>query len=146
MERVEEKQEGPQDQKQERKTKGDADCGSRVGSLHPREAERRRIRQQDLSKGGVTVPLSNAQQSAIAAELAKEARDRIGISEADAACRCGWDGNGDHPCHAKGYTCRKPATARYLTYLSCLAGAQMKLGASQTFACDECWEKFKKEK
>ena len=59
--------------------------------------------------------------------------------------RCGWDGKGEHPCHWDAYTCRKPAKARYVGRLTCLAGVQMKMGAYQTFACDEHWEAFKKE-
>lgn len=61
-------------------------------------------------------------------------------------CRCGWDGTGDHPCHYKNYTCRKPAKERlYLPSMKfSLAGAQLKFSMSKTFACDECWEDFNK--
>jgi len=58
-------------------------------------------------------------------------------------CRCGWDGQGDHPCHGTGYTCRKPAKQRYVARPTCLAGVQMKLGAYETWACDACWESFR---
>jgi len=58
------------------------------------------------------------------------------------ACRCGWDGEGEHPCHGDAYQCRKPATERLVTYPTCLAGMQMKLGAYKTWACDECWREF----
>lgn len=60
-------------------------------------------------------------------------------------CRCGHGGVGDHPCHARGYSCRRPAQHRiYAPYLACLAGAQFKLGAYDTWACDECWGEFTK--
>jgi len=60
-------------------------------------------------------------------------------------CRCGWDGQGDHPCHANAYTCRKPAKVRYYepTKLYALAGMQMKMSVAETYACDECWEAMK---
>ena len=60
-------------------------------------------------------------------------------------CRCGWDGQGDHPCHANAYTCRKPAKARYYepTRRYAIAGFQMKMSISETYACDECWEALK---
>lgn len=61
-----------------------------------------------------------------------------------AACRCGHSGDGPHPCHFNGYTCRAPATSRFIaTPGTSLAGMQMKVGAYETFACDECWEKYK---
>lgn len=54
-------------------------------------------------------------------------------------CRCGWDGNGEHLCHR----ChKKPGAIRFLTHLTCLSGAQMKLGARDTHACDACWTEF----
>ena len=60
------------------------------------------------------------------------------------SCRCGHRGEGPHPCHAKGYTCRKPATQRfYNAQPAVLAGVQMKLTCSSTWACDACWEWFK---
>ena len=62
-------------------------------------------------------------------------------------CSCGHpaDSKDPHPCHGKGHTCGKPATQRFYaqslgTYS--LAGAQMKLAANRTFACDECWAAF----
>jgi len=59
-------------------------------------------------------------------------------------CRCGHDGVGDHPCHAKAYQCRRPARERfYDARPAVLSGMQMKLSVSQTWACDECWEEFK---
>ena len=62
------------------------------------------------------------------------------------SCRCGWDGNGEHPCHGRGYTCGRPAKARYYepSKMYSLAGAQPKFCAQQTYACEECWESFKK--
>lgn len=59
------------------------------------------------------------------------------------ACRCGHDGDGPHPCHGEGYTCRKSATRRlYNLRPVALSGMQAKLGADETWACDECWQKF----
>lgn len=59
-------------------------------------------------------------------------------------CRCGWDGVGDHPCHGDQYQCKKPAKQRfYNPYPTALSGFQMKLGVSETWACDRCWEEFK---
>ena len=58
-------------------------------------------------------------------------------------CRCGHEDGDPHPCHGRAYTCRKPATHRiYAPYVTCLAGVQMKLGAYDTWACDECWSEF----
>ncbi len=60
------------------------------------------------------------------------------------ACRCGWDGKGEHPCHARAYTCTNPGTARYYEphKMYSLAGAMPKISAVQTYACDECWSAF----
>lgn len=58
-------------------------------------------------------------------------------------CRCGYDGDGSHPCHGNGYSCRKPATQRFITYPASLAGMQLKFAAYDTWACDECWEDYK---
>jgi hypothetical protein len=61
-------------------------------------------------------------------------------------CRCGWDGQGDHPCHYRAYACKKAAKQRF--YYDgkpfSLAGMQMKLSVHDTWACDECWEEFKR--
>lgn len=56
------------------------------------------------------------------------------------ACRCGWDGRGDHPCHR----CHAaPGTLRfYSPYLVPLSGMQMKFEVRDTNACDPCWEFF----
>jgi hypothetical protein len=55
-------------------------------------------------------------------------------------CRCGHEGDGPHPCHARAYTCRKPAKQRfYNARPAALAGVQMKFTADETWACDECW-------
>jgi hypothetical protein len=60
-------------------------------------------------------------------------------------CRCGFDGNGPHPCHNNGYSCRKPAAQRFYNPTPvALAGVQMKLEMSETWACDECWAGFRK--
>lgn len=60
------------------------------------------------------------------------------------ACRCGWDGKGDHPCHGRAYECKKPGKERFYNTGApfSLAGAQMKFVVSQTIACDECWAEF----
>jgi hypothetical protein len=61
-----------------------------------------------------------------------------------ASCRCGHSGEGPHPCHFAGYSCRAPASARFVAVPGAsLAGVQMKVSAYETFACDECWEKYK---
>lgn len=60
------------------------------------------------------------------------------------SCRCGHEGSdAPHPCHGKGYGCRKPAEARfYNPSLVALAGVQMKMQVEGTYACDECWAEF----
>lgn len=61
-------------------------------------------------------------------------------------CRCGHDSTGDHPCHGNGYECRKPAKRRlYNPRPVGLAGVQMKLQVSDTWACDECWAAFQQQ-
>lgn len=58
-------------------------------------------------------------------------------------CRCGFDGNGEHPCHGDAYTCKKPSKQRFYNPRPvALSGMQMKLEVRDTFACDECWERF----
>ena len=63
-------------------------------------------------------------------------------------CRCGWDGQGEHPCHyprdGVAYSCKRPAKRRFYepTKLYSLPGMQMKASVTETWACDECWEKF----
>jgi hypothetical protein len=61
----------------------------------------------------------------------------------DEACRCGHVGGEPHPCHAKRYTCRKPARFRVYNIGTpgrfALAGMMPKLTADTTWACDECW-------
>ena len=63
-------------------------------------------------------------------------------------CRCGHDGrqNTDHPCHGNGYACRKPAQRCFVVAnpTQSLAGMQLKFGAYSTWACDECWEMYRK--
>lgn len=59
------------------------------------------------------------------------------------SCRCGWDGDGPHPCHGDGYRCRAPAERRYyVPGPASLAGVQMKLSMAETWACDACWARF----
>jgi hypothetical protein len=63
-------------------------------------------------------------------------------------CRCGYTGDGPHPCHADGYACGKPAQARYYDPNPgqwSLAGMQLKLSVTETWACDGCWDAFKKQ-
>jgi hypothetical protein len=58
-------------------------------------------------------------------------------------CRCGHTGDMPHPCHNRGYTCRKPATLRIYSLVPVsLAGMQLKLAANQTYACDDCWTEY----
>ncbi len=58
-------------------------------------------------------------------------------------CRCGHEGSDNHPCHARAYSCRKPATQRfYNPKIVSLAGMQMKLEVTDTWACDECWKEY----
>jgi hypothetical protein len=58
-------------------------------------------------------------------------------------CRCGYKGEGPHPCHARAYTCGKPATPRfYVLGPAALAGMQIKFSALETWACDECWRQY----
>lgn len=60
-------------------------------------------------------------------------------------CRCGHEGLGDHPCHGGAYTCRKPSIERLAgVHHACLAGAQLKFGAYSTWACDACWDEYRK--
>ena len=61
------------------------------------------------------------------------------------ACRCGFSGEGPHPCHGKGYSCGNSGATRrfYNARPACLAGVQMKLTVDETWACDSCWEWFK---
>ena len=59
-------------------------------------------------------------------------------------CRCGHSGPDPHPCHGNAYRCRKPAKRRfYAPRIVGLAGVQMKVETSETWACDECWQKHK---
>jgi hypothetical protein len=59
-------------------------------------------------------------------------------------CRCGFQGTGDHLCHGKGYTCTNTGSFRlYNAQAVALAGVQMKLQGTDTWACDSCWDAFK---
>jgi hypothetical protein len=59
-------------------------------------------------------------------------------------CRCGHEGEGEHPCHGDAYKCRKPSKQRFYNARHvALAGMQMKMEVSSTWACDECWKKFR---
>jgi len=65
------------------------------------------------------------------------------------ACRCGYDETDEapHPCHGNGYACRKPAKHRfYNPELVALAGVQMKVQVTDTWACDECWAWFMQQR
>jgi len=61
-------------------------------------------------------------------------------------CRCGHETGGEHPCHGNQYRCRKPAIQRFVNQRTpyALAGTQMKFSAYDTWACDNCWEEFRK--
>lgn len=60
------------------------------------------------------------------------------------SCRCGFIEGEFHPCHYADYTCRKPAIQRfYNPELTSLAGMQIQV--TDTWACDECWEKFNED-
>lgn len=63
-------------------------------------------------------------------------------------CRCGYDGpdDGHHPCHGECYSCRRKATRRfYNPMIVSLSGHVRKIEISETWACDECWERWKKD-
>lgn len=57
------------------------------------------------------------------------------------ACRCGWNGIGDHLCHRCG---KVPGTRRFYEQPApySLAGVQMKLSVCETVGCDACWDQF----
>lgn len=59
-------------------------------------------------------------------------------------CRCGYAGDAaEHPCHAKAYTCKKPAKLRfYNPRIAIVAGSQQKIQVNDTYACDDCWKRF----
>ena len=60
-------------------------------------------------------------------------------------CRCGRQTATSHPCHHGGYACTNEGTERFYAKpigSFSVAGAQMKLVASQTIACDEHWAEF----
>jgi len=64
----------------------------------------------------------------------------------DQKCRCGHpnDSTSPHPCHGMGHTCGRPAQQRFYNPRPAhLAGVQMKLEVSETWACDECWAWFR---
>lgn len=61
-------------------------------------------------------------------------------------CRCGHTGADPHPCHGRLYTCRKEATERFYDIRAvALAGTQTKFGAAMTWACDACWDAYRRE-
>lgn len=60
-------------------------------------------------------------------------------------CRCGRETPASHLCHHGGYTCPNEGAERFYakpTGSFGVAGAQMKVVASQTVACDEHWSDF----
>lgn len=60
-------------------------------------------------------------------------------------CRCGFAGEGEHPCHRclnKGGVAR-PGKRVFVAYPTALAGAQMKLGAYESFACAPCLTEYR---
>lgn len=56
-------------------------------------------------------------------------------------CRCGFEGAGIHLCHRCG---KVEGKLRYYANYppSSLAGMQMKLGVTESYGCDACWEQF----
>ena len=66
-------------------------------------------------------------------------------------CRCGHptDSTEPHPCHWGDYTCREPATHFFYAQPGigkfALAGAQMKVSANDSWACDTHRQLFLKE-
>lgn len=68
---------------------------------------------------------------------------RGGVDVGHNPCRCGHTGADPHPCHARAYTCRQPATRRfYRPRWVGLAGAQTKMEVCETWACDACWAEY----
>jgi len=63
------------------------------------------------------------------------------------ACRCGYTGPEEgHPCHFNGYLCGKPAKQRFYNARPvALAGMILKFETTDTWACDEHWESWRKE-
>lgn len=67
------------------------------------------------------------------------------IYTAENPCRCGFNGEGFHRCHAgrnplyEGDRCPREANPRFIARLSSLAGMQMKTGAALACYCDECF-------
>lgn len=58
-------------------------------------------------------------------------------------CRCGAARDADpHPCHGQAYRCGGVGIRRFVAYPACLAGAQMKFGAYETWACPTCWAAY----
>lgn len=57
------------------------------------------------------------------------------------ACRCGWNGTGDHPCHRCG-TAPGKRRLRHADIPYSLAGAQPKFNMVETWSCDECWAEW----
>ena len=60
------------------------------------------------------------------------------------ACRCGHTGDGAHPCHR----CHNAdGTERFVTTgRAPVAGVQFKLSAYRTWACDDCWAEYRRER
>lgn len=60
-------------------------------------------------------------------------------------CRCGYDGEGKHRCHAgrnplyEGERCPNDAVPKLVAYPAALAGCQMKLGAVAAYYCPDCY-------
>ena len=59
-------------------------------------------------------------------------------------CRCGFNGEGFHRCHAgrnplyDGNQCPREAKPRFVAIMSSLAGVQLKTGVALAAYCDEC--------
>ena len=60
------------------------------------------------------------------------------------ACRCGFNGEGEHPCHRclnKGGEIRSGKRV-FISYPASLAGMQVKTAAYTTFACEPCLAEY----
>ena len=57
-------------------------------------------------------------------------------------CRCGFEGEGTHQCHAgraTGDRCPNEAKPRFIARVSSLAGMQVKTGAALACYCEGCF-------
>lgn len=103
----------------------------------------------DMHKA-VVGALINALRLASTEEPAKaellQLREAIALAERALAaplvppCRCGWrEGEGEHPCHAK--QCHRPGARRL--YPPMPPQDLSSPGMRETWACNECWARFR---